>query len=687
MPPPKLALDDGGTCPGDFREGELAMHERSIFMDALEVSDPQEREVLLRRACDGDEHLLARVEALLRRDQATGGLMLDRIPDCDLAATVDLPPHVEGPGTSIGPYKLLEQIGEGGMGTVFMAEQGKPVRRKVALKITKAGMDTKQVIARFEAERQALAMMDHPNIAKVFDGGTTDSGRPYFVMELVRGIPITDYCDRVQLSIPERLELFVLVCRAVQHAHQKGIIHRDLKPSNVLVTVIDGAPVPKIIDFGIAKATGGQLTDRTLFTGFAQMIGTPLYMSPEQADLAGVDVDTRSDIYALGVLLYELLTGSTPFDRETFRTAAFDEMRRMIREDEPPTPSTRLSSLGGTLTTVSSKRSSDPRHLNRAVRGELDWIAMKALEKDRTRRYETANDFAADVMRYLTDQPVAACPPSVRYRFTKYMRRNRIALTVGTLIATSLVLGLGFSSWQAIQATRARKETARALARSQDSLQLARQAVDEMYTEVAQQWLKHQAHATLLQKKFLEKALAIYRHFAVQPGSTPGDRKQVADASIRAAQIMGSLGQPRGAESLYARALTLTEALVREFPEQEDYRRTLADAHNSLAGLRSQMGLKRRAEQDLRRSLEIMADLAARHPGDPSPKVDWALACSNLGSLLLDLGRPQEAEPFQRQAFELRSQLAAEEPANRDYEWAVARSRIGLVGRQSTIDG
>ena len=288
----------------------------------------------------------------------------------------------------------MEQIGEGGMGVVYVAEQQEPVRRKVALKVIKPGMDSRQVVARFEAERQALALMDHPNIARVHDAGTTESGRPYFVMELVRGLPITEYCDRENLPVPERLELFVLVCRAVQHAHQKGVIHRDVKPSNILVTLVDGSPVPKVIDFGVAKATGGSLTERTLFTGFAQLVGTPLYMSPEQADLAGVDVDTRSDIYSLGVLLYELLTGTTPFDSETLRKAAFDEMRRIIREEEPPKPSTRLSSLGDERATVSANRKTDARHLARAVRGELDWIVMKALEKDRvgaaaTRRHAT----------------------------------------------------------------------------------------------------------------------------------------------------------------------------------------------------------------------------------------------------------------------------------------------------------
>jgi serine/threonine protein kinase len=423
-----------------------------LFFAALEIEGSEARSAFLDRHC-GDSELRRRVEELLAGD-AQGSGFLER-PPAPPTLTVESPSLSEHPGTVIGPYTLREPLGEGGMGVVYVAEQTRPVRRKVALKIIKRGMDTKQVIARFEAERQALAMMDHPNIAKVLDGGTTDTGRLYFVMELVRGIPITEYCDREQLCIPERLELFVLVCRAVQHAHQKGVIHRDLKPSNVLATVIDGAPVPKVIDFGVAKATGASLTERTLYTAFHQLVGTPLYMSPEQADLAGVDVDTRSDIYSLGVLLYELLTGTTPIDQDTFRTAAFDELRRIIREQEPPKPSTRLSTLGATRATVSAHRKADARQLDRSVRGELDWIVMKALEKDRNRRYETANNFAADVMRYLTDRPVEACPPSTWYRLLKYARRNRAALTTATVLVTALVAGTAASIWQAVRATRA----------------------------------------------------------------------------------------------------------------------------------------------------------------------------------------------------------------------------------------
>ncbi len=433
---------------------ETRTQEEAIFVAALEIGAAEQRCAYLDKACGDQPELRRRVEALLRRASEAAG-PLDR-PGFNRVAADDQS-MAEQPGAVIGPYKLLEQIGEGGMGLVFMAEQLRPVRRRVALKVLKPGMDTRQVVARFEQERQALALMDHSHIAKIFDAGTTESGRPFFVMELVRGVPITEFCDQRRLTTRQRLELFFTVCQAVQHAHQKGIIHRDLKPSNVLVTLHDTVAVPKIIDFGIAKATTQPLTERTLFTHFAQMIGTPLYMSPEQAEMNGLDVDTRSDVYALGVLLYELLTGTTPFAGEAFRRGGLDEMRRMIREEEPPTPSQRLNTLDArACSTVSERRGVDGRRLRLLLRGELDWIVMKSLEKDRNRRYESVSAFAADVQRFLSDEPVLACPPSAAYRLRKYMHRNRRVLLTAGIIAVALVAATAVSTWQAVEALEAK---------------------------------------------------------------------------------------------------------------------------------------------------------------------------------------------------------------------------------------
>jgi serine/threonine protein kinase/Flp pilus assembly protein TadD len=414
-----------------------------IFLEAVEHHAPNQWAEYVQQAAAGDPALAERVEALLRgHGQANPMLEEGRLLE---GSPLVMPGPT--PGTTVGPYKLLEQIGEGGMGTVYMAEQTQPVQRKVALKVIKPGMDSRQVIARFEAERQALAMMDHVNIARVFDGGTTSgepggvsSGRPYFVMELVHGVPITKYCDDNCLTPRERLELFVPVCQAIQHAHQKGIIHRDIKPSNVMITLYDGKPVPKVIDFGVAKATEQKLTERTLFTQYGTMVGTFEYMSPEQAEMSGLGVDTRSDIYSLGVLLYELLTGSTPLTHKRVKEAAYAEILRLIREDDPPKPSTRLSDSGETLASISAQRHMEPAKLTKLVRGELDWIVMKSLEKDRNRRYESASAFAADVQRYLNDEPVQAFPPSAAYRFRKFARRNKSVLGVTALVLFFLVL-------------------------------------------------------------------------------------------------------------------------------------------------------------------------------------------------------------------------------------------------------
>jgi WD40 repeat protein/serine/threonine protein kinase len=435
---------------------DAEQREEAVF-EAARQRQGDERAAYLDETCAGDPALRERVEGLLGALERAGALLDEPVVTRESTSpTAVLPPTAQA-GDHVGPYKLLQQIGEGGCGVVYMAEQVQPVKRRVALKILKLGMDTKQVIARFEAERQALALMEHSNIAKVLDAGTTNAGRPYFVMELVRGIKLTDFCDENQLPMRQRLELFIQVCQAVQHAHQKGIIHRDLKPSNILVTVNDGMPLPKVIDFGIAKATAGQtLTDKTLFTAFEQFIGTPAYMSPEQAVMTSLDIDTRSDIYSLGVLLYELLTGKTPFDTKDLLQAGFDEMRRTIREKEPARPSTRLSTMVvGELTTMAKRRHVEAPKLIQLVRGDLDWIVMKCLEKDRARRYASANGLAADLQRHLANEPVVACPPSATYRLHKLVRRNRGVFAAASVVILTLAGGVVLSTWQAVRARQA----------------------------------------------------------------------------------------------------------------------------------------------------------------------------------------------------------------------------------------
>ena len=446
--------------------------EESIFALALEKPSLAERMAFVDGACVGNPTLRGRVEGLLRSHEAVGSFLQQPLGSPTLTFGHDRPS--EGPGAKIGPFKLLQQIGEGGMGVVYMAEQEHPVRRKLALKIIKPGMDSQQVVARFEAERQALAVMDHTNIAKVFDAGATESGRPYFVMELVHGVPITDYCDANQLTPRERLELFVPVCQAIQHAHQKGIIHRDIKPSNVLVTMYDDKPVPKVIDFGVAKAIEQRLTERTLFTQYGALVGTFEYMSPEQAEMNAFGVDTRSDIYSLGVLLYELLTGTTPLEKLRLHEAALGELIRLIKEEEPPRPSVRLSSSGD-LPRIAAARKTEPARLSKLVRGEVDWIVMKCLEKDRTRRYETANALARDVERHLKDEPVEACPPSTAYRVRKFARKNKRWLASAAAIVALLALSAADGIWLLVRAWGAE---ARATAALEDEQIAVRQATE-----------------------------------------------------------------------------------------------------------------------------------------------------------------------------------------------------------------
>jgi eukaryotic-like serine/threonine-protein kinase len=607
---------------------------KEIFVAALKLA-PDQWDGYLAEACGDDDELRNRVGDLLHANAEAGSFL--ESPASGPVVTVDEPIR-EGPGTIIGPYKLLEQIGEGGFGLVFMAEQQQPVHRKVAVKILKRGMDTRQVIARFEAERQALALMDHPNIARVLDAGETGSGRPHFVMELVRGIPITDYCDQNRLTTRERLELFVHVCQAVQHAHHKGIIHRDIKPSNVMVTLHDEVPVVKVIDFGIAKALGQQLTDKTLVTGFAQMIGTPLYMSPEQGGMSGLDVDTRSDIYSLGVLLYELLTGTTPFDKERLSKAGYDEMRRVIREEEPARPSTRLSTLGQAAATVSERRQSDPKRLSLLLRGELDWIVMKALDKDRNRRYETANGFAMDVQRYLADEPVQACPPSASYRIRKFTRRNRAAIWTTGVVAAALVIGTVVSVWQAVRATRAE-------VLADGRLKAEKQAREDADTNL----------------QTARKATQDY--FAVVCGI----------------DILLRQGKHAEAEKAMREVLAAREKLAADSPNVPDYQDILARTHYELADLLRTTQRVSDADKEYRRAIDVWVKLARDVPAQPYYRIHAGITSGyTLADFLWSSGQYQEAVEALRQSVSMFEKLVDEVPsAGQEWRLKECRSKLG----------
>ncbi|MHC5114690.1 MAG: tetratricopeptide repeat protein [Planctomycetota bacterium] len=602
---------------------------KRIFTDAVGLS-AEERATYVADACAADDALRSRVDALLRAHERASDFMSapteggSRLPDDpgSLAGEVR--------GDMIDRYELLQLIGEGGFGSVWMARQHEPVQRTVALKIIKLGMDTRQVIARFEAERQALAMMDHPNIARVLDAGATDQGRPYFVMELVRGVSITEYCDTHNLSTHERIGLFAEVCHAIHHAHQKGIIHRDIKPGNVLVTVHEGRPVPKVIDFGIAKAIHQRLTEKTLFTEYHQFIGTPQYMSPEQAERSGLDVDTRSDSYSLGVLLYELLTGTTPFDAKRLRAAALGEMLRLIREAEPPRPSTRLSTIGEDLPQVATRRGTNPERLSRLLRGDLDWIVMKALEKDRTRRYESASQFGHDIERYLRDEPVVAGPPGPLYRAQKLVRRHRVAVATTAAFALVVVLGIVGTSAMAVWALGERSD-------AQRQHRIA-ELVNEFLNDdlLAQADPMHHPDREVTLRAILDRAsVRVDGRFEEEP---------IVEAGVRMTlgRTYRNLGEYDESERHFVQAQRLRRAVL-----GPDHVETLR-ASRALVDLHWEAGRADQAEADAVALLERHEALLGRDD------LDTAGAMESLSIIYKSQGRYDEAEPLTEGVLEIR---------------------------------
>ena len=654
------------------------MSEREIFSRAIKFSGAA-REAYVREACGGDDVLRRQVEALLQAHDQSQNLVLQPASAAPNATRSEMPEAATGTLVA-GRYKLLEPIGEGGMGSVWLAEQKEPVKRKVALKLIKPGMDSRAVLARFEAERQALAVMDHPNIAKVYDGGMTGEGRPYFVMELVRGIPLTEYCDQTQLSVRERLELFGQVCSAVQHAHQKGIIHRDLKPSNILVTEHDGRPVCKVIDFGLAKAMHGAhaLTDASLHTAFGSVVGTPLYMAPEQLGVSALDIDTRADLYSLGVILYELLTGSTPIEKQRLKQAALDEIVRIVREEEPPIPSQRLSS-SDTLPSVAARRHTEPSRLTKLVRGDLDWIIMRALEKDRNRRYETANGLALDIQRYLAGEAVLAAPPSKSYRFRKFIRRNRGPVLAGSLILMALLAGIIGTSYGLLQASAKRKEAERQQARAEQREQDAIDAVKRFGDAVSENpELKNNSELEQLRKTLLQEPLAFFEalraRLEAEGDTRPESLERLAVASKNLGDLSDEIGNKQNAISAHQHALGIFQRLANDHPGTLEYKYNLAATYMSLGAIlvytdQRGVGLKAFTE-----ALAISNSLVDAAPTNADFQLLLAVAHWNIGAELNLVSKTAEGRAAYQRACEILIRLVDAHPTS-----TIFRSHLAMI--------
>jgi len=582
----------------------------------------------------------------------------------------------------IGPYKILERLGDGGMGVVYLAEQTEPVRRRVALKRIKPGLDSEQVIARFEHERQALAMMDHPSIAQVYDADEDENGLPYFIMEYVPGRPITEFCTAEQVSTRDRLHLFLQVCEAVHHAHQRAIIHRDLKPSNILVMRQDGRPLPKIIDFGVAKAVASPLTERTIFTEAGQLIGTPEYMSPEQAEMTGLNVDIRTDIYSLGVVLYEMLVGAPPFDAKTLRSAGYDEIRRIIREVDPPKPSTRASEVGETKRTKPGTRTGDTT-LSRQIRGDLDWIVMKAIEKDRTRRYESASAFGEDIQRHLRYEPVAAGPPSALYKARKFVRRNRTLVTGASAVALALVLGVVGTTWQARAAESARQ---RAEQRDQAGRQLARTMLGDISAEITRL-----AGATRARELLASAALEYLDGLAAEAAGDPEVLDEVSDGYQRLGEVLGqslvgNVGDASGAVEALRRSLEIRQDLAARAPGDLPRQRRLAQAEALLGDALRRVGETAEAREHLEESLRIRRALAAAHPADDEVHRELADGLLAVGDVLRRSGERDAAAALFEESIEVRERLSARLPGDLELQRDLSSAHLRL-GRLASDRG